>query len=112
MTVTDEPSLGEVVRHLHRIEGQLTDLSVRVVSADLYARDQRELERRFGALEREVQGLRDRLERDVGAVEARVEAQGTQSGTNLRQALYSGLLPAAICVVTLLVSALSARGGG
>lgn len=101
MTVADEPSLGEVVRHLHRIEAQLSDLGVRVVGVDLYARDQREIERRFAA-----------LERDAEQIQGRVEGLSAASGTNLRQAIYSGLIPAGLFIVSTLVTVLLALRGG
>lgn len=98
--MADEISLGEVARGIKRIEERLQDLSTKVVSAEVYGRDQRELERRFAELERDLEAERTAREKDIAAVYKRLE----QGGANWRQTLYNGLLPAVFFVITIVVT--------
>lgn len=92
--MADEIQLGEVVRRLDRMETIL----LRLVSADVYNRDQREVERRFTEIEGDLKDLRDQL-RD----------RDKTGGANIRQAVYAGLVPTALFLVTIL---LQLKGGG
>ena len=86
----DEPSLGEVVRRLERMEARQEELwrelTRRMVDTDLYGRDQREIERRFTELERdliaEVAALTAALDAETKAREKAVvdEAAARQAG--------------------------------
>lgn len=118
----DEPSLGEVVRRLDRLESRLEELlremGLRVVSVDLYARDQREIERRFTEMERDL--LQEVEARKAALVEERTARENGdreikndlgQQGTNWRQTLYSGLLPTLFLVITLAIQIWLARAG-
>lgn len=89
----DEPSLGEVVRRLARLE----ELLLRLVSTDLYTRDQREMERRFAE-----------LEGDIKELQRRAEKRDDSTGANVRQAIYAGLVPTALFLITIL---LQLKGG-
>ncbi|MBA9003655.1 hypothetical protein [Thermomonospora cellulosilytica] len=107
----NEPSLGEVVRRLDRMEARLEELvremGLRVVSAELYARDQRELERRFTELERDL--AQERADRETAIRE--LKTQQVQQGTNWRQAVYAGILPTLFILLTLGVQIwLASRG--
>lgn len=128
----DEVGLGEVVRRLERLETRLEELmrefAVRVVSVDLYTRDQRELERRFGEMERdlmqEVEARKAALAEERRARENALAEERTarengdrelagrldKAGTNWRQALYNGLLPALFFMVSIAVTVILARG--
>lgn len=99
----NEPfSAGELGRRLDRIEGLL----LRLVSQDVYSRDQRETERRFTELERDLAEERDARKEAVKAL----REERANSGATWRQALYSGLIPAVFFVITMAVT-LSRAGG-
>lgn len=100
----DEVALAEVVRRLVRLESLLQELSLRLVSTDIYTRDQREVERRFTELERDLAEERTARRSDVTEIKARFDSQGT----NWRQAIYSGILPAILFLVGIL---LQLKGG-
>lgn len=104
----DEPSLGEVVRRLDRMEVLLQDLTLRLVSADVYTRDQREIGRRLTELERDLADRRREHAEDVKDLRARIDDRDKTSGTNVRQAIYAGLIPAVLFLVTIL---LQLKGG-
>lgn len=130
--MADEVGLGEVVRRLERLEARLEELmrefAVRVVSVDLYTRDQRELERRFAEFERdlmqEVEARKaaiaeERAARQNALAEERTARENgdrdlatkmDRQGTNWRQALYSGMLPCLFIVITLAVQIWLAKG--
>lgn len=117
----DEVTLAELARRLDRMERFLQELSLRLVSTDVYARDQRETDRRFGDLEKDLADEKtarqaaladERTARqsdladekaarlaDIAEVKSRMDKQGT----NWRQALYSGILPTLLFAVTLLL---------
>lgn len=106
--MVDEPGLGEVVRRLDRLEVRLEELirelALRLVSADVYSRDQREAERRFTEMERDL----------IAEVEARKAADTelrdslSQQGSNWRQAVYAGVIPGALFLIGIL---LQLKGG-
>jgi len=67
----DEPTLGEVVRTLARIERDLgtrldgiTARLDRVITVELYEAHQKATEQRFGAVEAEVAELKEQRQRD------------------------------------------------
>lgn len=137
--MADEPSLGEVVRRLDRVEGQQT------VSPVLYGRDRAEMERRVSELERELDSERaarlaavevERAARQAAietehavwraALEAeraarkeadrllreQLEKQADKQSGNWRQALYGGLVPGLIVLVSVAVQTILATRGG
>jgi hypothetical protein len=99
--VPDEFSAGELGRRLDRIEGLL----LRLVSQDVYSRDQREAERRFTELERDMAEERQTRKDEVKAL----RDQFQQTGTNWRQAIYAGVIPGVLFLVGVL---LQLKGGG
>jgi hypothetical protein len=101
--VADEVSTGELARQLERMESR------RLVGEDLYLRDQREIERRFGEVERDLADERKAREEADKELKELHRQRNAQRGTDWRQALYSGLIPAAIVLVGILYQAL---GGG
>lgn len=107
----EDPGLGEAIRRLERIEELIRD---GLVPSNVYDRDQRETDRRFSAVERQVEALRQMAEtfadaKDVEELERRQETAAQQSGTNVRQAIYSGLLPSLLCVLTIVLQLSGAR---
>lgn len=125
----EEPGLGEAIRRLDRIEELMRN---GLVPMNVYDRDQREIDRRFTALERQNESLRhwaeslaeakelEALERevakkadaeDVQALARRQETAAQQSGTNVRQAIYNGLLPCLFVLINILIMISQTRGG-
>ena len=130
--MADEPSLGEVARRLERMEARQEELwrelTARKVDAELYQRDQREVERRFVELERdliaEVAARTAALDEERKAREKAVEdeAKARKDGDNAmvallekgtatwRQTLFNGWLPSLFVVSTLAVTIWLAKG--
>lgn len=89
-----------------------------------YAADQRLIERRFtevegdvGELRRtlldEVRALRGALDAAVTRLEAADEKREEKRGGNLKQMIYSGILPTLFILITIAVQVwLAPRGGG
>jgi hypothetical protein len=97
--VADDVSTGEIVRRLDRLEVLLQDLSMRLVSADVYNRDQRETERRFAELERELAEEKQARKEDIKTLADRMD----KGGSNVRQAIYAGLIPSVLFLVGILL---------
>jgi hypothetical protein len=95
--VADEVSTGELARRLDSIDRHLRDLAGKAVSIDLYNTEQRAWERRFGEMEGDIRDLR-----------ARLDERDKSSGANIRQAIYAGLIPTVLFLVTIL---LQLKGG-
>lgn len=106
--MADEVSTGEIVRRLDRLEVLLQDLSLRLVSADVYNRDQREIERRLTELEHDLAARRREHADDVKDLRTQITDRDKSSGSNVRQAIYAGLIPACLFLVTIL---LQLKGG-
>lgn len=125
---TSEPTLGEVVRRLDRMENLFRELASRKVESELYQRDRREDERRFTEFERDLiaesaartaalDELRRACEKAI-ADEAKAREDGDvalaarmdSGGANWRQAVYNGLLPTLCVLITLAVSIWLAKG--
>lgn len=107
----DEPSLGDVVVwRLDRLEELLRDLSLRIVSQDIYSRDQRETDRRIAELERDLAAEREARKAADKELREQVTAASTQSGTNIRQAIYSGLIPSVLFLLSILITLSTAKG--
>lgn len=122
----DEPSLGELGRRLD----QLFALVARMVGADVYTSDQRASERRFGEVERDVEELRRQHERDVEdlrrqhteaikalmeeikAIMQRLSVREQKAGEGRRQALYAGILPGLLFVLSTAVTVILALRSG
>lgn len=103
----DEPSNAELARSLAEIRGLLQQ----VVGQPEYNADQRLAEHRFTEIERDLQDVRRTHIEDIKEVFRRFDEQNKAGGSNLRQALYNGLLPATFLVVSLLVTVLLAFKG-
>lgn len=92
--MADEVSTGELARRLDEIQRLLQGL----VSRAEYTADQRHAEHRFTEMEADIRDLQRRLD----------EREKT-SGANVRQAIYAGLIPTCLFLVTIL---LQLKGGG
>ena len=99
--MADDPTIAW---RLDRIEEALRDLSVRVVSVDLYTRDRTEIERRLAEIERDI--AEEKLARKEDVRE--LKAQHDKQGTNWRQAIYAGVIPGALFLIGIL---LQLKGG-
>lgn len=106
--MADEPSNAELARRL----ADIVTLLQQVVGRPEYTADQRLAEHRFTEIERDIEDVRKTHTEDIKDVNKRFEEQTKSSGSNLRQALYNGLLPAIFLVVGLLVTILLAFKGG
>ncbi|MEV0993405.1 hypothetical protein [Nonomuraea sp. NPDC050202] len=106
--MADEPTLGELWRRLDGVMAMLAQL----VQRTEYLADQRLSERRFAELERDVEEVRRALDNAVIRLEAADEKREEKRGSNLRQIIYSGLLPTVFILLTIAVQVwLAPRGG-
>lgn len=108
MADASEPNNAELGRRLNEI----VILLQQVVGRPEYTADQRLAEHRFTEIERDIDDVRRTHGEDIKDVNKRFEDQTKSRGTNLRQALYNGLLPAIFLVIGLLVTILLAFKGG
>lgn len=111
--MTDEPSTRELARRLDEILRLLQGL----VSRAEYTADQRHSEHRFNELEHDILEKRHAHDEDVRELRTELNTIRDQlaktrdsSGVNFRQAVYSGLIPAILLLVTLLVGFLQIKG--
>ncbi|MFI6296696.1 hypothetical protein ACIBEJ_34260 [Nonomuraea sp. NPDC050790] len=109
--MADEPTLGELSR---RIDG-LTSMLAQLVTRAEFSAEQRLVERRFSEIEgdvgdvrrallSEVTGLRTALEGAVARLEAADEKREDKRGSNLRQMVYAGLIPAVLVVLSTVIN--------
>ena len=94
--MTDDNST--IAWRLAQLENAVRDLSQRVVGADLYARDRAELERDIADIRREL--AEEKLARKEGDRDLKSEITG--QGSNWRQAIYAGVIPSVLFLLTLL----------
>lgn len=106
--MADEPSNAELARRL----ADIALLLQQVVGRPEYTADMRLAEHRFTEIERDIEDVRRTHVEDIKDVLRRFDEQTKAGGSNLRQALYNGLLPAIFLVVGLLVTILLAFKGG
>lgn len=97
----DEPSNGELGRRLDEIRILVQGL----VSRPEYAADQRALEHRLTGLERDIEDVRTQHAKDIDAV--------TASRLSWRGIFYTGIVPAVLVLIGVLVQIwLATRGHG
>lgn len=101
--VADEPSLGELSRRTDHLTVMLTQL----VPRNEYAADRRYDDRRFAEMEADIAEVKRQLADDIRALRESAEKRGS----NLRQAIYAGLLPAVLMMLGFAVQIWLARGG-
>lgn len=105
--MADEPSLGEVSRRVDHVTMSLTQL----VQRTEYTADRRYDDRRFAELESDVTELRRQLTEEMRALKASIDAATEKRGTNMRQAVYAGILPAVLVLMGIVVQIWLARQG-
>lgn len=97
--MADEPSPGELSR---RIDG-LTAMYAQMVTRAEYTAEQRLVDRRFVEVEKDVADLQRLLAEDVKALKASIDAAADKRGSNMRQAVYAGVLPAVLVLLGIVV---------
>jgi hypothetical protein len=102
--VADEVSTGEHARRLDEIRHIVQRLPTR----EEFTGEQRLTERRFTEIERDVAELVRRVDGDVKDLRARMDERDKASSSNVRQAIYAGLIPSALFLITIL---LQLKGG-
>ncbi|MFI6793690.1 hypothetical protein ACIBG4_40800 [Nonomuraea sp. NPDC050383] len=97
--MTDAPSPGELSR---RIDG-VTAMYAQLVTRTEYTAEQRLVERRFAEVEKDVADLQRVLAEDMRAMKTSIEAAAEKRGSNMRQAVYAGVLPAVLVLLGIVV---------
>lgn len=92
--MADEISTGELARRLDEILRNVQRLPTR----EEFTSEQRLTEHRF-----------TEIENDIKELQRRIEDREKTGGANVRQAIYAGLIPTALFLVTIL---LQLKGGG
>jgi len=105
--VTDAPSPGELSRRIDNVSSALAQLVQRAE----YTADRRYDERRFAEIEADVTELRRMLTDEIRALKGSIDAAAEKRGTNARQAVYAGILPAVLVLAGIVVQIWLARQG-
>lgn len=106
--MVDEPSLGELSRRIDHVIATQAQL----VQRTEYTADRRYDDRRFAEIEADHTELRREITEELKALKASIDAATEKRGTNVRQAVYAGLLPALFMMVSIVVQIwLAAKGG-
>jgi hypothetical protein len=105
--VTDAPSPGELSRRIDQVSMSLTQLVQRAE----YTADRRFDDRRFAELETDLAEVRRMLSDEIKALRTSVDAAAEKRGTNIRQAVFAGVLPAVLVLLGIVVQIWLARQG-
>jgi hypothetical protein len=105
--VTDAPSPGELSRRIDQVNMTLTHL----VQRTEYTADRRFDDRRFNEVESDVAELRRQIADEIKALRVSLDAASEKRGTNVRQAVYAGLIPAVLLLLSIVVQIWLARQG-
>ncbi|MGI8333469.1 hypothetical protein ACRYCC_26250 [Actinomadura scrupuli] len=103
----NEPSPGELARRLDEIVRLLQGL----VSRPEYTEYQRHLEHRLAEVDADLAELRRTHAEDIRDIGKRLDERERTNGTNVRQAIYSGIIPAILFLVGILITISQSRGG-
>jgi hypothetical protein len=110
--VGDEVTTGELARRLADIQQMLATL----VGRDMYLSDKQGTEWRLAELASDLERERQERAADVKAVNGRLDAQakaGAEHRMHWRALLLTGVLPAAVTLIGILVTLwISHHGGG
>lgn len=109
--MADDPSNGELARRIDDVHQSV----LRMVSQELYLAEQRSAERRFGELERAIEKGRQRHDGDMKALNDRIDGQiraATEHRMSWRQVIWTGLLPALVVLISILVQLWTSGRGG
>jgi hypothetical protein len=105
--VVDEPSIGELSRRIDHVIATQAQLVQRAE----YSADRRYDDRRFAEIEADVAELRRALSEELKALKTSIDAATEKRGTNVRQAVYAGLLPGLLMMISIVVQIwLTAKG--
>ncbi|MFI7449530.1 hypothetical protein ACIBQX_18685 [Nonomuraea sp. NPDC049714] len=105
--MTDAPSPGELSRRIDQVTMSLTQL----VQRTEYTADRRYDDRRISEVEADVAEVRRSLADEIKALRASIENATEKRGTNMRQAIYTGILPAVLVLLGIVVQIWLARQG-
>lgn len=105
--MTDAPSPGELSRRIDQVSMTLTQLVQRAE----YTADRRFDDRRFTEIEADVTEMRRQLTDEIRALKGSIDAATERRGTNMRQAVYAGIVPAVFVLVGIVVQIWLARQG-
>lgn len=105
--VADEPSLGELSR---RVDSVTAELAQRIHRTE-YTADHRYDDRRFAELEADLAQLQLNVADELKGLRASIDAATERRGSNLRQAIYAGIVPACFLLLSFAVQIWLARGG-
>jgi hypothetical protein len=100
------------------LAGRMDDLRISVrelVGRPEYTAYQRDIEHRLGGLSRDLAALRERHDRDVREVSGRLDKaaeDAKEHRLSLRTVIYTGLLPALVVLLGILVQIWLAHQGG
>ena len=105
--MVDEPSIGELSRRIDHLTMTLTQL----VQRTEYTADRRYDDRRFTEIEADVGEMRREFTNELRALKASIDAATEKRGSNVRQAVYAGLVPALFMMISIVVQIwLAAKG--
>lgn len=105
--VADEPSLGELSRRFDHMTSMLGQLVQRAE----YTADRRYDDRRFAEIEADLGEMRRAWSEELKELKASIDAATEKRGTNMRQAVYAGILPAVLVLLGIVVQIWLARQG-
>jgi hypothetical protein len=105
--VTDAPSPGELSRRIDQVNMSLTQL----VQRTEYTAERRYDDRRMSEIEADVVELRRQLTEDLKALKSSIDTATEKRGTNIRQAVFAGVLPAVLVLLGIVVQIWLARQG-
>lgn len=104
--MADEPSAGELNR---RIDG-LAAVTAQLVTRTEYAADRRYEDRRFVEVEKDVADMRNeqaafraQISQDLKELAASIKDAAEKRGSNAKQHVYNGLLPAVLVLLGIAV---------
>ncbi|MGR6922543.1 hypothetical protein ACU635_50530 [[Actinomadura] parvosata] len=97
--MVDEPSIGELSRRIDHVIATQAQL----VQRTEYQADRRYDERRFAEMEADLAELRRQLNEDLRALKTSIDAATEKRQSNVRQAVYAGILPAVLVLLGIVV---------
>ena len=107
--MADDITNGELARRLDDLRGAVA----RLIGRDEYAADQRGDDRRFADLARDIAAVREQLTDDVKELRddmAEAKRSSAEHRQSWRTVIYTGLIPAAVVLLSVLVQLWLSRG--
>ncbi|TMS00198.1 hypothetical protein [Nonomuraea basaltis] len=90
----------------------MTAMLGQLVQRAEYTADRRYDDRRFAEIEADLAELRRTWTDELKALKASIDAATEKRGTNVRQAVYAGLIPAVLVLIGIIVQVWLASKGG